>query len=124
MTSVCAGSLLLGAAGLLKGYRSACHWAFREQLTQFGATPVNDRVVHDRNRMTGGGVTAGIDFALTLVAELEGKDMAREIQLRIEYNPAPPFDAGSPETAGPELVERVRTAFGRALAEASRPNGV
>jgi len=108
VTSVCSGALLLGAAGLLKGYRSACHWAFREALPMFGAEPVADRVVRDRNRMSGGGVTAGIDFGLTLAAELAGEDVAKAIQLFVEYNPAPPFDAGCPESAGPELEARVR----------------
>lgn len=111
ITSVCGGSLLLGAAGLLKGYRSACHWAFRDVLPMFGATPVADRVVVDRNRISGGGVTAGIDFGLTMAAELAGEDKAKEIQLFVEYNPAPPFDAGTPEGAGPEITERVRAIF-------------
>lgn len=111
VTSVCSGSLLLGAAGLLKGYRSACHWAFREALPMFGAEPVAERVVRDRNRISGGGVTAGIDFGLTLAAELAGEEVAKEIQLFVEYNPAPPFTAGSPEGAGPELEARVRAIF-------------
>ncbi len=111
VTSVCSGSLLLGAAGLLDGYRAACHWAFRELLPVFGAEPVADRVVRDRNRFTGGGVTAGIDFGLTLAAEIAGEDTAQLIQLAMEYAPAPPFDAGRPETAGPELVARVREAY-------------
>ena len=115
VTSVCSGSLILGAAGLLQGYRSACHWAFRDMLPMFGATPVADRVVQDRNRISGGGVTAGIDFGLTLAAELAGEDKAREIQLLIEYAPAPPFDAGRPETAGPELEARVRDHFAAAI---------
>ena len=108
VTSVCSGSLLLGAAGLLYGYRSACHWAFLDALRMFGAEPVAERVVRARNRITGGGVTAGIDFGLTLAAELAGDDVARAIQLFLEYNPQPPFDAGSPERAGPELEARVR----------------
>lgn len=111
ITSVCGGSLLLGAAGLLRGYRSACHWAFRDALPLFGAIPVADRVVVDRNRISGGGVTAGIDFGLTLAAELAGEDKAKEIQLFVEYNPAPPFDAGSPESAGPEITARVQAIF-------------
>ena len=114
VTSVCSGSLLLGAAGLLKGYRSACHWAFRDSLPMFGAEPVAERVVRDRNRISGGGVTAGIDFGLTLAAELAGEDVAKEIQLMIEYNPAPPFTAGSPDGAGPELEARVRAIFAAA----------
>ena len=111
VTSVCGGSLLLGAAGLLNGYRSACHWAFREMLPNFGAEPVAERTVRDRNRISGGGVTAGIDFGLVLAAELAGDEVAKEIQLALEYDPAPPFDAGSPEKAGPELTAKVRAAF-------------
>jgi len=114
ITSVCSGSLLWGATGLLKGYKSACHWAFREMLPRFGAEPVAERVVRDRNRISGGGVTAGIDFGLTLAAELAGEDVARKIQLLIEYDPKPPFDAGSPEKAGPELAAKVRAEFASA----------
>jgi cyclohexyl-isocyanide hydratase len=106
VTSVCGGSIFLGAAGLLEGYRATCHWAAREALRQFGAEPVQARVVEDRNRITGGGVTAGIDFGLVLLARLRGEDAARVTQLAMEYDPKPPFDAGSPETAGPVLVER------------------
>ena len=108
VTSVCTGSLLLGAAGLLAGYESACHWAYRDLLTLFGAKPRAERVVRDRNRISGGGVTAGIDFALVLAAELAGEETARSIQLSMEYDPAPPFDCGSPEGAGPERVARFR----------------
>jgi cyclohexyl-isocyanide hydratase len=108
VTSVCTGSLVLGAAGLLKGYRSACHWAWREMLADFGAIPVAERVVRDRNRISGGGVTAGIDFGLTVAAELAGEEIAKSIQLVLEYDPHPPFDAGSPEKAGPERVQRLR----------------
>jgi cyclohexyl-isocyanide hydratase len=108
VTSVCTGSLILGAAGLLKGYRSACHWAWREMLKDFGATPVAERVVRDRNRISGGGVTAGIDFGLTVAAELAGEEVARSIQLVLEYDPQPPFDSGSPEKAGSERVKRIR----------------
>lgn len=104
VTSVCTGSLVLGAAGLLNGYKSACHWMWRDYLTAFGATPVNARVVKDRNRISGGGVTAGIDFALTVLAEVWGEDVAKQMQLGFEYNPQPPFDCGSPEKAGPERV--------------------
>ena len=104
ITSVCTGSLVLAAAGLLRGYRSACHWSVRDELAAFGAVPVADRVVRDRNRLSGGGVTAGIDFALTLAAELAGEQTAKAIQLMMEYDPNPPFDSGSPEKAGPELV--------------------
>lgn len=108
VTSVCTGSLVLGAAGLLKGYRSACHWAWREMLSDFGATPVAERVVRDRNRISGGGVTAGIDFGLTVAAELAGEEVAKSIQLILEYDPHPPFDSGSPEKASPERVKRLR----------------
>jgi cyclohexyl-isocyanide hydratase len=108
VTSVCTGSLILGAAGLLKGYRSACHWAWRDMLKDFGAIPVAERVVRDRNRISGGGVTAGIDFGLTMVAELAGEDAAKAIQLGYEYDPQPPFDSGSPEKAAPELLARTR----------------
>ena len=104
VTSVCTGSLILGAAGLLKGYRAATHWSWRDYLAMFGAEMVPERVVVDRNRVTGGGVTAGIDFALTLMAEVRGAEFAKAVQLSLEYDPAPPFDAGSPEKAGPELV--------------------
>jgi cyclohexyl-isocyanide hydratase len=107
VTSVCNGALLLGAAGLLKGYKSACHWLWRKYLPLFGAEPVAQRVVIDRNRISGGGVTAGIDFGLTLAAELAGVEVAQSLQLLFEYNPAPPFDCGSPERADPALVERV-----------------
>jgi cyclohexyl-isocyanide hydratase len=108
VTSVCTGSLVLGAAGLLKGYRSACHWAWREMLSDFGAVPVAERVVRDRNRISGGGVTAGIDFGLPVAAELAGEEVAKSIQLVLEYDPHPPFDSGSPEKAGPERVQRLR----------------
>ncbi len=104
VTSVCTGSLVLGAAGLLDGYRAGCHWAQRDMLTLFNAIPVDARTVVDRNRVTGGGVTAGIDFALTLTAMLRGEAHARAVQLSLEYDPAPPFDSGSPASAGPEAV--------------------
>ena len=108
ITSVCTGSLVLGAAGLLKGYRAATHWTAMEFLSLYGATPTKTRVCIDRNRVTGGGVTAGIDFALTLVSILIDRPTAQAIQLRLEYNPAPPFDAGSPETAPPEILTRLK----------------
>jgi cyclohexyl-isocyanide hydratase len=108
VTSVCTGSLILGAAGLIEGYDSACHWMWRDMLPMFGAKPVNARVVKDRNRISGGGVTAGIDFALTVVAEIWGEDEAKLIQLYLEYNPRPPFNCGSPETADPAIVARAR----------------
>jgi cyclohexyl-isocyanide hydratase len=111
VTSVCTGSLVLGAAGLLKGYRAACHWMSRDLLALFGAIPVAERVVMDRSRVTGGGVTAGIDFALTLAALLRGVPESKQIQLQMEYDPEPPFYVGSPETAGPELVAALRKRF-------------
>ena len=104
VTSVCTGSLILGAAGLLYGYRAACHWSWREHLHLFGAEPVAERVVFDRNRVTGGGVTAGIDFALALTAAIRGEQHAKLVQLGLEYDPQPPFDAGSPERAGEDVV--------------------
>ena len=108
VTSVCTGSLLLGAAGLLTGYEAGCHWAWLDLLQLFGAKPKAARVVRDRNRLSGGGVTAGIDFALTLAAELAGDEAARLIELSLEYDPAPPFSCGSPEGAGADRVERFR----------------
>jgi transcriptional regulator GlxA family with amidase domain len=113
--SVCTGSLILGAAGLLGGRRAASHWAFRDLLRLFGAEPVADRVVRDGNLFTGGGVTAGLDFALTVIAEIAGEETARRIQLALEYAPAPPFDAGRPETAPAETVEAVRTLFAQSF---------
>lgn len=114
ITSVCSGSLLLGAAGLLKGYRATSHWAVRDSLAAFGAEPVKQRVVVDRNRISGGGVTAGIDFGLVLLAELRGEECARLVQLMMEYDPAPPFAAGTPEQAGSELTARALALMGMA----------
>jgi cyclohexyl-isocyanide hydratase len=108
VTSVCTGSLLLGAAGLLRGKRAACHWAFRELLPLFGAIPDSARVVRDGNLITGGGVTAGIDMALTVVAEIAGRDFAEGVQLAIEYAPEPPFDSGRPERARAAVLAAVR----------------
>ena len=127
ITSVCTGSMVLGAAGLLKGYRATSHWTMVDFLSAFGAIPTRTRVCTDRNRVTGGGVTAGIDFALTLVSKLVDTRPAQAIQLRLEYNPAPPFNAGSPDTAPPEILafmkdkyaaaqERRREVLGRAAA--------
>ena len=107
VTSVCTGALLLGAAGLLRGYRATTHWLSLDLLPLFGAHVVDERVVIDRNRITGGGVTAGIDFGLAVASELFGQAAAEEIQLMIEYNPAPPFRGGSPHTATADLVQRV-----------------
>ncbi|MDQ8155636.1 MAG: DJ-1/PfpI family protein [Gemmatimonadota bacterium] len=108
VTSVCTGSLLLGAAGLLRGYRASTHWMSMDLLALFGAIPVRERVVIDRNRITGGGVTAGIDFGLVVAAQLAGEEVAQRIQLMLEYDPAPPFDAGSPLRAAPGVVAAVR----------------
>jgi cyclohexyl-isocyanide hydratase len=108
ITSVCTGSLVLGAAGLLWGYKATTHWAAMEYLAPYGAVPTKTRVCVDRNRVTGGGVTAGIDFALTLVSILVDRPTAEAIQLRLEYNPAPPFHSGSPDTAPAEVLTRMR----------------
>lgn len=108
VTSVCSGSLVLAAAGLLTGYRATCHWLSLSQLALFGAEPVTERVVQDRNRITGAGVTSGIDFALSLTATLFGEDRARATQLMIEYDPAPPFSGGSPDSASPETLAAVK----------------
>ena len=108
ITSVCTGSLVLGAAGLLQGYNAATHWSAMQYLPAFGAVPAGTRVCVDRNRVTGGGVTAGIDFALTLVSILTDRKTAETIQLGIEYNPAPPFNAGSPDTAPLEVVSYLK----------------
>jgi len=121
VTSVCTGALVLGAAGLLRGKRAATHWAWRDLLAPFGAIADPARVVRDGNVITGGGVTAGIDFALAVVAELAGAEAAQAIQLQIEYAPAPPFDGGTPETASPAVRARVRersSAFATARREA------
>jgi cyclohexyl-isocyanide hydratase len=111
VTAVCTGALVLGAAGLLNGYRATTHWMSHSRLAQFGAKPVNARVVKDRNRVTGGGVTAGLDFALTLAAELCGVQVAKEIQLSLEYAPDPPFHDGHPDTADAETVALVKAQF-------------
>ncbi len=108
VTSVCTGSLLLAAAGLLRGRRAACHWAWRDLLPVFGVTPDPALVVRDGNIITGGGVTAGIDMALTVMAEIAGVDYAQAVQLSLEYAPEPPFNSGRPESARPEIVAAVR----------------
>jgi cyclohexyl-isocyanide hydratase len=111
VTSVCTGSLLLGAAGLLRDHDATTHWAFRELLPLFGARPAPGRVVVDRNRITAGGVTAGIDFGLRLVAEIAGDRRAKEAQLELEYDPSPPFRGGHPDVAEPEVLAAVRARF-------------
>jgi putative intracellular protease/amidase len=108
LTSVCTGSLILAATGLIRGRRAACHWAWRELLEPFGVVVDDSRVARDGNLITGGGVTAGLDFAFTMVAELAGEAHAQSVQLGLEYSPAPPFNAGRPETAPPEILATVR----------------
>lgn len=116
VTSVCTGSLVLGAAGLLKGYRATSHWSSIDQLALLGAEPVSERVVRDRNRISGAGVTSGIDFALTLVAEIAGDAVAKAVQLQMEYDPEPPFTSGSPHTAPPQEMEQARAKMAEFLA--------
>jgi len=113
VTSVCTGSLLLGAAGLLEGYEATTHWAFRELLPMFGARPAEGRVVVDRNRITAGGVTAGLDFGLRIIAEVAGETRAKEAQLELEYDPAPPFRCGHPSVAEDAVLETVRAPFAK-----------
>lgn len=120
MTSVCTGALVLGAAGLLRGRRATTHWAYHDLLAAFGALPTQGRVVWDGNVVTGGGVTAGIDFALSLAAEVCGRETAEGVQLNLEYAPAPPFTAGAPETAPPEVVAKVRQRLAGLRAERER----
>ena len=109
LTSVCTGSLVLGAAGLLRGKRATSHWSAVDLLSRFGAIPTTGRVVRDGNLITAGGVTAGIDFALTVIAEMLGREAAEACQLQLEYAPAPPFDAGTPGTAPEAVVARLRS---------------
>lgn len=116
ITSVCTGSLILGAAGLLQGKRAACHWAWRGLLPEFGAIPDEGRVVRDGNIFTGGGVTAGIDFAFTMLAEIAGEAYAKALTLGLEYAPAPPFGGGRPELADGETLARVAGTMDGAMA--------
>lgn len=111
VTSVCTGALVLAAAGLLKGYRATTHWMSLDRLQQFGAIPDPARVVTDRNRITGGGVTAGLDFVLSLAAVLRGEETAKSIQLGMEYAPSPPFDDGHPSTAGADVLAAVKAQY-------------
>ncbi|WP_437958384.1 DJ-1/PfpI family protein [Sorangium sp. So ce119] len=120
VTSVCTGALVLGAAGLLRGYRATTHWAFREVLPLLGAERLDARYVEDRNRITGGGVTSGIDFGLRIAARMQGDEVAQRAQLIMEYAPDPPFQAGTPESAPAALVERMRGMAAPAVAEARR----
>lgn len=115
ITSVCTGSLILGAAGLLEGKRAACHWAWRGLLPEFGAIPDERRVVRDGNIFTGGGVTAGIDFAFTMLAEIAGEAYAKALTLGLEYAPAPPFPGGRPELADGETLARVAGTMDKAM---------
>ncbi|MDP6344516.1 MAG: DJ-1/PfpI family protein [Alphaproteobacteria bacterium] len=108
VTSVCTGSLVLGAAGLLKGVQATCHWSSLDQLALLGAIPIEQRVVRDGRHITGAGVTSGIDFALVVVAEIFGAEVAKAIQLQLEYDPEPPFPGGSPKSAEPALVDALR----------------
>lgn len=117
ITSVCSGSLILGMAGLLDGYRAATHWATYDILRALDVEAGHERVVADRNRFTGGGVTAGIDFGLILLAELRGPEVAKTTQLMMEYDPAPPFDTGRPERAGPEMVRVAKALMGASMEE-------
>jgi cyclohexyl-isocyanide hydratase len=119
ITSVCSGSLILAAAGLLQGYKATSHWSALDMLAALGVDVVKARVVTDRNRISGGGVTAGIDFGLTLLAKLRGEPAAKLSQLALEYDPAPPFDAGSPESAGPEITAQALAFVGAAIQQMS-----
>ena len=119
VTSVCTGSLLLAAAGLLRGKRAACHWAWRELLSEFGVVPDAARIVRDGNIITGGGVTAGIDMALSVMGEIAGADYAQVVQLAIEYAPEPPFDSGRPERARPDIVSAALQRLNAAKVERS-----
>ncbi len=112
-TSVCTGSMVLGAAGVLEGLPATTHWAYQEDLSKYGATPVAERVVREGKVFTAAGVSSGIDMALTLVAEIAGPEVAQAIQLGIEYDPEPPFDSGSPEKADPAIVELIRNLEGQ-----------
>ncbi|AKU95822.1 ThiJ/PfpI family protein [Labilithrix luteola] len=120
VTSVCTGSLLLGAAGLLQGYRATSHWAVRDCLGDFGATPVDARVVIDGNRMTGGGVTAGMDFGLQLAALLHGEPFAKVLQLLVEYHPEPPFETGLPSSSDRATLELATSIYGDEIAAAKK----
>jgi cyclohexyl-isocyanide hydratase len=111
VTSVCTGAFVLGAAGLLKGKRATTHWSYHDELSKVGAIPVKERTVRDGNLFTGGGVTAGIDFALTVVEEIAGREVAEAIQLGLEYDPQPPVSSGSPAVAKPATLDVVTTRF-------------
>ena len=116
VTSVCTGAFILGAAGLLKGKRATTHWRYHDHLAAFGAIPVKARVVHDGRVITGGGVTAGIDFALSVTSEIAGEEHAASIQLGLEYDPAPPLDVGHPDRASAEVRQAVEARFAPRMA--------
>jgi cyclohexyl-isocyanide hydratase len=118
-TSVCTGSLILAAAGFLKGKRAACHWAWRSLLEPFGAIVAEERVARDGNVITGGGVTAGIDFGFVMLEELAGRDYAEAVQLGLEYAPDPPFQSGRPELARPEILAQVKARMAAAVDDRS-----
>ena len=120
ITSVCTGSLILGAAGLLNGYKATSHWVTLDVLSELGAIPTKDRVVVDRNRITGGGVTAGIDFGLKIVSMLRNDDYAKAVQLYLEYNPLPPFEAGSPDKAPPVVTQFLKDMFAELVETSSQ----
>lgn len=122
LTSVCTGSLILGAAGFLKGKRAACHWSWRDQLPPLGAIVSEARVERDGNIFTGGGVTAGIDFAFVLLEELAGRDFAESMQLGLEYAPAPPFNSGRPELARPEILAAMKASMDAAKPKRTQTN--
>ncbi|HOP19062.1 MAG TPA: DJ-1/PfpI family protein [Parvularculaceae bacterium] len=117
VTSVCTGAFILGAAGLLEGKRATTHWAYHDELARVGASPVKERVVRDGNVFTGGGVTAGIDFALTVAAEIAGEGVAQTIQLSLEYDPAPPFNSGSPDKVPAGVRAAMAERYGARLAD-------
>ena len=117
VTSVCTGAFVLGAAGLLEGKRATTHWAYHELLAKFGAIPVHERVVRDGRVVTGGGVTAGIDFGLVLLEEIAGRDRAEAIQLAVEYDPAPPFEGGHPDRARQAAIDQVSPLYDRVVAD-------
>ena len=124
VTSVCTGALILGAAGLLQGYKCTTHWLVLDGLKKFGAQPVKARWVIDRNRATGGGVTAGIDFGLALMAQLAGEEVAHATQLLVEYAPNPPFNSGTPDEAQPDICQAVRNKYTAFVSQINDMTGV
>jgi len=118
VTSVCSGSLVLAAAGLLRGYKATSHWSVRDVLADFGSEPVSQRVVEDRNRITSGGITAGIDFGLRIAGRLRGQEYAQALELTLEYDPQPPFHTGTPETAPPNVLSQMKQMYAPLAASA------